>query len=93
MQTSMITVKTESQLKAKAQKLADEMGLTLTAVVNRYLRHFVTTKEITFYGEEKPSKYLLGTMKQAKKDLKAGKASPVFDNRKDELRWLEKQGI
>lgn len=90
MNTVVINIKTEPQIKEKAQKVASEMGLTLTAVINRYLKHFVETKEITFYGEEEPSPYLIKAMKQAKKDLETGKTSPAFDNAEDAIKWLEK---
>lgn len=49
------------------------------------------TKEIS--GEEEPSEYLKSVMKKAKENYKKGKASPTFTNIKEELKWLEKQGI
>lgn len=90
MNTAVINIKTEPQIKEKAQKVASEMGLTLTAVINRYLKHFVTTKKITFYGEEEPSPYLVKAMKKAKKDLEAGNTSPAFDNVEDAIKWLNR---
>ncbi|MEK7100378.1 MAG: hypothetical protein AAB872_01045 [Patescibacteria group bacterium] len=46
--TSTIILKTDSKLKQKAQQTAEELGLTLTSVINGYLSDFVETKKITF---------------------------------------------
>lgn len=42
--TSTIIVRTDSKLKAKAQKTAAELGLTLSAVINNQLKKFVEEK-------------------------------------------------
>ena len=92
MNIAVINIKTDIKTKLEAQKLADEMGLTLTAVINRYLKHFVKTKSVTFNAEdETPNDYLIGLMKKAKQDKKAGKASPTFDNADEAVAWLHRQ--
>jgi len=48
MKTAVINIKTDSKLKLEAQKTASEMGLTLTVVINRYLKNFVESKTISF---------------------------------------------
>ena len=96
MNAAIINVRTQPEIKEQAQSIADEMGLSLTTVVNRYLRHFIKTKAITFEVEddnEIPSERLLSAMKQAKENLKTGNHSPIFDNIEDELKWLHQQGI
>jgi addiction module RelB/DinJ family antitoxin len=92
MNTASISIKTEPELKTQAQKLANKMGISLTDVINRYLKHFVNTKSITI-DNEIPNEYLVRTLKKAEKDLYTGKTSPRFDNISDEIAWLEKQGI
>lgn len=92
MNTAVINIKTDAKTKSEAQKLADEMGLTLTAVLNRYLRHFIKTKSVTFSTDaETPNDYLIGLMNKAKQDRKIGKASPVFDNADEAIKWLHKK--
>lgn len=92
MSQAAIYIKTESETKEKAQKVAKELGLSLSAVVNRYLKLFIKTKQITFNpSEEEPSDYLIKLMKKAQKDRKEGKASPVFDNTKDAIAWLHRK--
>lgn len=95
MNTAVITIKTESQLKAKAQKTASEMGLTLTSVINRYLKHFITAKTITFHSREDeiPNAATRRALKKAEKDWKEGKGSPIFHTGEEAVKWLEAQGI
>ena len=95
MNTVSILIKTESKLKAEAQKTAAAMGLSLSSVINRYLKHFISAKTITFHAEdeEEPSAYLKSVMKQAEKNLKTGNHSPVFKTGEEMIAWLEKQGV
>ncbi len=94
MNTAVINIKTDQKVKTQAQKLAEDMGISLTSVINLYLKHFIKTKSVTFNTKnEMPSKYLINTLKKAEKNLNEGKASPTFDNSKDAIKWLEKQGI
>ncbi|MFA7308629.1 MAG: type II toxin-antitoxin system RelB/DinJ family antitoxin [Patescibacteria group bacterium] len=49
-----ISFKTDERVKKEAQKLAKEMGLTLSKVLNVLLRQFISDKEI--HVSLKPSK-------------------------------------
>lgn len=46
--TSTVIFKTNSKLKTKAQKIADDLGLTLTAILNNSLEEFVQKKSVSF---------------------------------------------
>ena len=46
--SDIIILKTDPKLKARAQKVAADLGLTLTAVINKYLNDFVQRKIISF---------------------------------------------
>ncbi len=91
MNTTVINIKTEPEVKEKAQRLAEEMGLSLTSVINRYLKHFVKTKSITFQVDEEPSDYLVKMLKKSEKDIKEGKVSPGFTHAKDAIAWLKQK--
>ena len=94
MNITTITIETDADVKVKAQKVAKELGISLTAVINRYLKYFVKTKSVTLStDDETPNKYLQGIMKKAEKNRREGKTSPIFDNGKDAIKWLEQQGI
>lgn len=92
MSYAVVTTKLDPQTKKQAQKTAGELGIPLSVVIKAFLKQFIKTKTIEFSArdEEKPSKYLIKTIKQAERDLKAGKASPVFDNAEDAIAWLHR---
>ena len=83
MNTASILIKTNPQLKAEAQKTAEEMGISLTSVINRYLKHFITTKTITFtIQDEIPNEKMLSSLRQSEEQYKKGKAIS-FRSKKD----------
>lgn len=88
---AIISTKVDPQTKKEAQKAASDLGMPLSVVIKAFLKQFVRTKSIEFSARsEEPSEYLIRTIKQAEKDLKEGKASPVFGNAKDAIAWLHK---
>lgn len=93
MNTIAINIKTEPEVKLRAQRIAKGLGFSLSSLVNEWLKQFVKTKRVTFRADEEPSEYLIKTIKQAEKDRKNGKASPIFNTGKEAIEWLEKQGI
>lgn len=93
MNTAVIITKTEPEVKKRAQAVAKEFGISLSSLLNAYLRQIVRTKKIEFALNEEPSEYLKRTIKQALVDRKKGKASPVFNTGKEAIKWLEAQGI
>lgn len=74
--TTIINFKTDKKVKIKAQKVAEEMGLNLSDVLNIYLRGFIKVKEIHISlnkDESNPSDELLEAVKEARKEYKSGK--------------------
>ena len=95
MNTATVNFKTEPKVKARAQKTAENLGFTLSSVLNAFLKQFIRTKTVHFSDREPevPTQYFLDAIKVAKKDWKEGNVSPAFDNIKDNLDWLKKQGV
>lgn len=92
MNTAAIYIKTQPEVKAKAQKIARNLGLSLSSLMNTWLRQLVTTKRVVFNPEEeRPSKYLIESLKKSKEDIKAGRVSPGFHNVEDAIKWLNEQ--
>lgn len=92
MNTAVIITKTEPEIKAKAQKVAKDLGLTLSSLINAWLRQLIQTKAVTFSVEsEKPSPYLVRMLKKADKEIKEGKVSPAFDDVEDAIKWLHEK--
>lgn len=68
----MINVKTDKEVKNNARKLAEELGLSLSDIVNVSLRNFIRTREIkisTIPQITPELETLLGVVEQ---DLKTG---------------------
>lgn len=69
----LFSIKTDKKLKQEAQKVAKDLGLPLSTVINSYLRQFVRTKEVHFSmeGELKPS--VKKRLDRLEKEARAGK--------------------
>lgn len=90
MNNAVITLKTDSVLKSKAMKIADELGFSLSSLINAYLKTLIRNKSVSFslVDESVPSKFLINSLKESKADIKAGKISPPFTDSKKAVEWL-----
>jgi len=70
---TIINIKADKDIKEKASKTAKEMGLPLSAVVNAFLRQFITEKKITFSVSPRPSEWLQEVLLKAEEDFKNNK--------------------
>ena len=85
----MINIKADREVKERAQRLAQELGLPLSAIINNYLRQFIRNKEVHFFieGELKPS--VKRRLDRLAKEAREGKnLSPTFYSAKDAIRYL-----
>lgn len=86
---TQIIVKADKTVKKEAQKVAQQLGLPLSVVVNGYLRQFIRTKEINFSVESDLKPEVKRRLDRIHRDIVAGKnLSPVFNNAKDAIRYL-----
>lgn len=91
MQSAVINFTTEEKTKQEAQKVAKKMGISLSMVLNNYLKHFVKAKTVVFNtDDEKPNQYLINALKQSEEDVKAGRVI-TFKNVQEELDYLDKE--
>src|SRR5437868_5938086 len=91
MRTASILIKTDPQIKARAQKTAQMMGLNLTSVINRYLKHFIETKTITFrVDDEIPNAKTAKLLKESEEDVQAGRVI-AFNSKREELDFLDRE--
>lgn len=91
MATTVMTVKTDTTLKLKAQKLAEKLGLKLGTLINALLRQFVKDRAVHLTTEPayRMNRALEKELEQVEKDIREGKnISPAFDNSKDLLHYL-----
>jgi len=81
MAKTTINIKADKEVKEKAQKVARDLGMPLSTVINAYLKQFIRTKEVHFYlkGGLKPS--VKRRLDRLQKEVIAGKnLSPTFSN-------------
>lgn len=90
MNTAVINIKINPNTKEKAQQVAQELGFSLSSLVNAYLKQLVKTKTVYFSAavEEEPTQYLLNALKESKENLETENVSPTFSNAKDAIAWL-----
>ena len=70
---TVINIKTDKEVKDKAQKIAKELGLPLSTVVNAYLKEFVRDREVKFSLEPRPRPEVEKLIVQASGDYKKRK--------------------
>jgi addiction module RelB/DinJ family antitoxin len=93
MNTAVINIKTEPQTKREAQQIAAEIGVSLSALINAYLKKLIRTKKVEHALDETPNTYFIKTIKEAEQNYKKGNYSPVFKTGEEAVKWLEEQGI
>ena len=90
MNTAVVNVKVDPRVKKEAQKLAADLGLSLSGLINAYLKQIIRTKTVSFSASaEEPSEFLISALKESKKDIKAGRVVS-FDNPDAALSFLDK---
>ena len=91
MKTTMINIKTNKDVKKQAQKLAEELGFSLSALMTASLKQFVRTREVQFSVLPRMTPYLEGVIKEVEKDIKSKKnLSPAFTNAREASAYLRK---
>lgn len=89
MSSVVINIKTEQATKQEAQKIASDLGLSLSGVINGFLKQFVRDKAILFtLNENNPSPFLLNRVKSAKQGRKKSDFYS-FKNNKEALSFLD----
>lgn len=88
---TVLNVKTDKEVKEKAQALAKHLGIPLSTVVNAYLREFVFTGEFRLSREPELRPEVQKELLKSYEETKQGKnLSPTFDNVGDAIAWLNK---
>ena len=78
---TVINIKTDKDVKIMAKRTAEELGLSLSAIINAYLKQFVRNKSVSYSVTPTMSKELEHTLVRIEKDIKQKKnLSPaIFD--------------
>jgi len=87
---TVISVKLDKDVKTSAQEVAKSAGLTLSSLVNAYLRQVAATRRIELYAPEPMTPKLEKLIAEVEAELQSGKASEEFTNVEDFLADLKK---
>jgi len=89
---TVIHVKANREIKENAQKLAKQLGLSLSDVINASLRNFIRTREIYFSDAPRMTPELEKLLDKIDDDIKRNRnLSPSFKNMNEAIDYLEKQ--
>lgn len=80
MSRTPVTIKIDTELKNEVQKLAKNMGLSLSAIVENKLREVARDRHVVFKEKLVPNKKFAKQLGKIEKDIKAGRnVSEAFD--------------
>ena len=85
-----MSVKIDDDVKASAQEVAKSAGLTLSALINSYLRQVAATRRIELYAPEPMSPKLEALIAEVESELQSNSASKQFNTVEDFLSDIKK---
>ncbi len=87
MKTSALSIKIDPKVKYEAQKIADQLGFSLSAIINASLKNLMRTKTVS-YSILEPSPMLKRAIRSARQDRVQGKSYGPF-SLKDSIAFLK----
>lgn len=73
MNKTVINIKADKEVKTKAQKIAKELGVPLSTVINAYLKEFIRNREVRLSLEPRLRPEIEKILKKASEDFKKGR--------------------
>jgi len=87
---TILNFKTDKKLKTEAKRVAEEIGVPLSTVLNAFLKQFVRDKEITLSLALKPTPYLERILEEAQEEYARGESIGPFMNADSLIKHLKK---
>jgi addiction module RelB/DinJ family antitoxin len=79
---AIINLKTDPQLKLRAAKVADKLGISISAVLNNELRRFAAEQSVSFEVPEAPNAATSAHLDKSRQEIQAGDYHRFENNRK-----------
>lgn len=87
---TVIHIKTDKEIKENAQKVAKDLGLTLSDVINASLRNFIRERTVVFSDIPKMTPWLEKRIAKVEEDIKHNRnMSPKFKTVEEAIKYLE----
>ncbi len=92
MAKTVLNVKMDVQVKKAAQKLAKEIGVPLSTIINAQTKRFIYERRVELEVPLVPSAYLKKVIAKAESDRAKGadEYSPAFTSAEDAVAWLKR---
>jgi len=87
MKTSALSIKIDPKVKCEAQKVADQLGFTLSAIINASLKNLARSKTVS-YSLLEPAPLLKKAISSARLDRVCGKSIGPFRSSKEMMKSL-----
>ena len=88
MKTSALSIKIDPKVKHAAQKVADQLGFSLSTIVNASLKNLVRNKTVS-YSLLEPSSMLKRAILSARRDRALGKSYGPFNTVEKAVAFLK----
>lgn len=86
----MINIKADKEVKENAQRVAQELGLPLSGVINAFLKEFVRNRSVSFSAIPRMTPYLEKVLAGVEEDIKKGRnMSLLFSSREEMDEYLD----
>lgn len=86
---TVISVRTNKHIKDEAAEVAKSAGISLSTLINSYLRQIVATRRIELYAPEPMTPKLEGLIAEVEAELADGQVSASFSDAEDFLADLK----
>lgn len=86
----VINFKVDTEVKEEAKKIAHELGLPLSAIINAQLRELIRTRMMSISAEPRMTPYLENVLEQVEMDRRAGQHITHTRNLDEALSHLDR---
>lgn len=90
MANTVITIKIDPETKKAAKALAADAGLTLSGLVNSYLKQVTATRHIDLHIPQQMTPKMEKLLDEAEEDIAAGRVIGPFKNAAEAIKALNK---
>ena len=79
---AVINVKTDPEIKQRAVDVANQLGVSLNAILNNELKRLITEERVVFETPEQPNPKTAAILAASRKKINAGDYHRFSDNKK-----------
>lgn len=87
MKTSVLNIKIDPKVKKEAQKVADDLGFTLSALITAHLKNLARSKTVS-YSLLEPTPLLQKAIETSRKERNRGKSKGPFSSAQSLMKSL-----